>query len=376
MSDIKAVLNSDNTIKAVLNSDHVVKGILNSGATLKGVVNTSLTVNKVISGGDYIHFTVTEAGIGQIFTSTDLLQYSSPSTINLMKNGVYIEPSYYTKPTGESIQINIYLDVGDEIDILATGSSIPIPTAPGSDKSVVFNNAGVLSGSNNFKFDGANVTITGAFIGNISGSNVIGPVSSANVAYSVNASNVVGTVSTASVAFNVSGSNVSGTVNSANTATTAQTVTTNAQPNITSTGTLTSLNVSGMSSVKEVKESFVADSTGPTGTVNLDVLDSAILYKTSNATANFTLNIRGNSTTTLNSILNTSESISVTLVYGVGTISYAPTTIQIDGSIKTVKYPSGAIPAPAVSSTAVVTYSILKTNANTYTILGNYGSFQ
>ena len=185
MSDIKAVLSSDNTIKAVMNSDHTLKGILNSGATLKGVVNTSLTVNKIIDGGNHIHFAVTQEGSGQVFTSEDLLQYNDVSSINLMKNGVYIDPTYYTKPSGDSIQINIYLDIGDEIDILATGSSIPVPTAPGSDRNVLFNNAGVISGSNNFEFDGSNVTITGTYIGNINGSSVVGNVDNAVYALSL-----------------------------------------------------------------------------------------------------------------------------------------------------------------------------------------------
>ena len=93
MSDIKAVLNSDNTIKAVMNSDHTFKGVFNNGATLKGVINTSLTVNKIIDGGNHIQFTATSTGIGQVFTSPDLLQYNSVDSINLMKNGVYIDSS-------------------------------------------------------------------------------------------------------------------------------------------------------------------------------------------------------------------------------------------------------------------------------------------
>ncbi len=104
---------------------------------------------------------------------------------------------------------------------------------------------------------------------NVSGSNVSGAVANAtyadtaNVAYNVSGSNVSGAVANATyadtaniatVAYSVSGSNVSGAVanatyavsaGSADSATTAGTVTTNAQPNITSVGTLTALTVSG-----------------------------------------------------------------------------------------------------------------------------------
>jgi hypothetical protein len=89
---------------------------------------------------------------------------------------------------------------------------------------------------------------------NIDGANVIGDVSGANhanvadVANSVNAANVIGTVANANYsafagnAFNVSGSNVTGQVGNA---LIAGTVYTNAQPNITSVGNLSSLNVVG-----------------------------------------------------------------------------------------------------------------------------------
>jgi len=80
----------------------------------------------------------------------------------------------------------------------------------------------------------------------VAGANVSGAVALATSATSANAvagANVSGEVSFAATANAVAGANVSGTVS---TATTAGTVTTAAQPNITSTGTLTSLAVTGL----------------------------------------------------------------------------------------------------------------------------------
>ena len=71
----------------------------------------------------------------------------------------------------------------------------------------------------------------------------------ANSANSVAGANVSGQVGFAAVANSVAGANVSGTVSSATSATTAATVTTNAQPNITSVGSLTGLTVSNASGV-------------------------------------------------------------------------------------------------------------------------------
>jgi hypothetical protein len=97
---------------------------------------------------------------------------------------------------------------------------------------------------------------SGAGLSNLPAGNVVGNIAvatyaiTAGVANSVGGANVSGTVGHATYATvadsanSVSGSNVSGAVASATTATTATTVTANAQPNITSTGTLTSLSVS------------------------------------------------------------------------------------------------------------------------------------
>ena len=144
--------------------------------------------------------------------------------------------------------------------------------ASGSNTQVQFNNANVLGASANFTFNSATslLTITGNivstnanlgnavtanfFIGNgnylsnLQGANVSGFVSNANIAntaYSVEGANVSGFVSNANIAntaYSVEGANVSGQVGNA---LLSGTVYTNAQPNITSVGTLTSLAVTG-----------------------------------------------------------------------------------------------------------------------------------
>jgi len=104
---------------------------------------------------------------------------------------------------------------------------------------------------------------SGNGLSNIQAANITGEVANANyatfagTAYSVSGANVSGEVANANyatfagTAYSVSGANVSGEVANANYATysgaadTANTVISNAQPNITSVGTLTSLAVSG-----------------------------------------------------------------------------------------------------------------------------------
>ena len=96
---------------------------------------------------------------------------------------------------------------------------------------------------------------SGANLTDLPAGNILGSVAVAAVANSVAGANVTGTVSKATVADSansVAGSNVVGTVSSATSAgsaTTAATVTTAAQPNITSVGTLTGLTVSNSTGV-------------------------------------------------------------------------------------------------------------------------------
>ena len=103
-----------------------------------------------------------------------------------------------------------------------------------------------VSGNANVGNIGATLFVgAGNNLSNIQGANVSGQVSYAAVANSVAGGNVSGQVSYAAVANSVAGANVSGTVSSATSASTASTVTANAQANITSVGTLTSLSVTG-----------------------------------------------------------------------------------------------------------------------------------
>jgi hypothetical protein len=109
--------------------------------------------------------------------------------------------------------------------------------AAGTNTQVQFNNNNVFAGSANFTFNNTTNTLS-----------VTNIIANGNQLTNLNASNVIGTVGSseqaniANTANSVSGSNVSGQVSNA---LIAGTVYTNAQPNITSLGTLTDLSVTG-----------------------------------------------------------------------------------------------------------------------------------
>jgi hypothetical protein len=118
---------------------------------------------------------------------------------------------------------------------------------------------------------------------------------------------------------------------------------------------------------------------GPaTGTVNLDVATSAILIYTSNASADWTLNVRGNGATTLDSLMTTGEQISVVFETPIGATAYEPVVggFTIDGVVpSSIKYLGGSIPVGNINSTDVYVYTIRKTGAATFTVLGSQNKF-
>jgi hypothetical protein len=108
-------------------------------------------------------------------------------------------------------------------------------------------------------------------------------------------------------------------------------------------------------------------------TVNFDAVTQGLLYYTSNATANWTLNVRGNSSTTLNSILATGDAITVSFLVTNGSTAYYQTAFNIDGTTSgvTLEYSGGTVPASGnASSVDVYTYTIIKTASATYTVFG------
>lgn len=274
-----------------------------------------------------------------------------------------------------------------------SGNSAP----GGANTQIQFNDTGAnFGGAAGFTFDKTSnlVNMPGDLIvaGNISG-NI------ANANYAAYAGNVVnasqpnitslgtltaltatGTIvanvfsGNANLLTNIPGANVTGFVanaNYANLALLANTVYDSAQPNITSVGNLISLNVLGTTSIYEGIENVELIG-AQTGTYNFNLLDGSIQYSTANATANLTLNFRGNSTTTANTVIGYGKSITSTYLLTNGSNAYGISNIQIDGSAQTISWASNAIPTFYSNTTQSYTFTIIKTsNTPTFKVLGS-----
>lgn len=124
-------------------------------------------------------------------------------------------------------------------------------------------------------------------------------------------------------------------------------------------------------------EKTTISATAATGTVNFDVSTQSILYYTSNASANFTLNIRGNSGTTLNSMMDVGESFSINFLNTNGATPYYIASYTIDGVSVTPKWQYGAAPTGGnASSIDIYNLTIVKTAATpTYLVLAAMAKF-
>ena len=148
------------------------------------------------------------------------------------------------------------------------------------------------------------------------------------------------------------------------------------QSNITSVGTLTSLNVSGNTSISGTTSIYqaienVAIIGAQTGTYNYDLLNGAIQYSTANATANLTLNFRGNSTVSMNSVLSTGQSTIGTLLMTTGASGYGVTAINIDSASQTINWAGNITPTIYANTLTSYTFTIIKTASSTYKVLGS-----
>jgi len=141
------------------------------------------------------------------------------------------------------------------------------------------------------------------------------------------------------------------------------------------------LQVAGNSSTSAIKvpnieEVATVSATAATGTINYDITTQSVLYYTSNASANWTVNFRGSSGTSLNTLMATGESISVTFLVTQGTTAYYNSAVQVDGSSVTPKWQGGSAPTSGnASSIDSYTYVIIKTGSAAFTVLASQTKF-
>ena len=128
--------------------------------------------------------------------------------------------------------------------------------------------------------------------------------------------------------------------------------------------------------ITSILETATISATAATGTINFDVLTQAVLYYTTNASANWTLNVRGSGATTLNSVMAVGQSLSVSFLVTQGATAYYNSAVTIDGVSVTPKWQGGTAPASGnASGVDIYTYAIVKTASATFTVFASQTKF-
>ena len=134
--------------------------------------------------------------------------------------------------------------------------------------------------------------------------------------------------------------------------------------------------VLGAGAIQQVTEKATITASAASGTVDYDVITQAVLNYTTDASGNWTLNIRGDGSNSLDSIMDTGESITIAHLVPQGGTAYYNSAVTIDGSSVTPEWQGGSAPTGGnVSSIDVYTYTVIKTGSATFTVLAAQTQF-
>ena len=123
-------------------------------------------------------------------------------------------------------------------------------------------------------------------------------------------------------------------------------------------------------------EVCTVSATAATGTINYDVTTQSVLYYTTNASANWTLNVRASSGTSLNTAMATGQSITIAFLVTQGGTPFYNNVFQVDGSAITPKWSGGTAPtAGNASGVDIYTYTIIKTGSAAFTVFASQTKF-
>jgi hypothetical protein len=124
--------------------------------------------------------------------------------------------------------------------------------------------------------------------------------------------------------------------------------------------------------VSYIRETTTVSATAATGTVAYDVATQSVLYYTTAASANWTLNLRGATSVTLNSLMAIGQTVTVAFLVTQGATAYYNSAVQVDGSSVTPKWQGNAAPnSGSPNSIDSYTYAIIKTANATFTVLAS-----
>ena len=152
---------------------------------------------------------------------------------------------------------------------------------------------------------------------------------------------------------------------------------TNAANTFSATQTFSGTSSTFASVLLNAAETTTVSATAATGTIAYYVNSQSVLYYTTNASANWTVNVAFSAGTSLNTALAIGQTVTIAFLVTQGATAYYASAFQVDGVAVTPKWQGGTAPAAGnASSVDVYTYTITKTASATYTVLASQTQFK
>lgn len=278
-----------------------------------------------------------------------------------------------TVPAGKrSVVYNNGTDVGEQITYLtnltvgALSLNTPLPVSAGGTGTAT---PSLVAGSN-VSVSGSWPNQTVASFGSVSTTSVVSANGFAGTV--ANASTTPAITLSTSVTGLVKGNGTAISAASAGTDYVAPTVATN----FTALQTFSGTSASTAMKMLNAKEAVTISATAATGTINYDVTTQSVLYYTTAASANWTVNFRASSGTSLDAVMSVGESVTVAFLVTQGATARYNSAVQVDGSSVTPKWQGGAAPTSGnANSIDVYTYTLIKTGTAAFTVLAVQARF-
>ena len=134
---------------------------------------------------------------------------------------------------------------------------------------------------------------------------------------------------------------------------------------------ITAPTITGTTKIAQILETTTLSTSAVTATQNYDVVtNGAVTYVTASNTSNYTLNVRGDGSTTLNSVMSTGQALTIAHLVTNGATAYYLTTLQIDGTTSgvTTEWQGGTAPSSGnTNSVDIYSITIIKTGNAAFT---------
>jgi hypothetical protein len=134
---------------------------------------------------------------------------------------------------------------------------------------------------------------------------------------------------------------------------------------------------SPLNGTKAILETATITASAPAATTHFDMLTQAVQYYTTSNANNFTVNIRGNSGSTLDSQMAVGQSMTIALLVTNGATAYYANAFTIDGTSITPKWQGGTAPTSGnASSVDIYSFTVVKTASATFTLFASQSQFK